>query len=385
MLTWYAVPPAVSAVIFAFLIICFAKLRKNIHYSAFLYALFFFLWSLGEFVERIAGPPPEESEIALLGLRIIAIAGSFLPAALIHFACEFPVRRVRVPRIVFWLLYAWSAFVALVSVGTNLLVEGLIVYQPGWGADFGIGIALWGTYIIVGTIVAIALLEKSSFALQSTGGREQARIMGVALAISLCCAATTGYLPPLFGIEDIYPLTTIPFAITGLLILHSVLKYHRVILLPIRLELGKKIEVGYFWCEDREYARRHFLENTKEASNALFVSSEQKIPEEIQKLAKVIVVAKDGDIDPMDEEKMRTLTFLIEKFLSQEEKALVLLEGFDELLAHYFYSTISVPQLLEEIKKCAKPYGAKIICTFNRGILEDWQIEEIKKGGERLR
>ncbi|MEM3396446.1 MAG: histidine kinase N-terminal 7TM domain-containing protein [Thermoplasmata archaeon] len=385
MLTWYAIPPVIAISIFAALLVCFARLRTSIHYSAFLYAFLFFLWSLGELIERSAGPPPNDMEIALLGLKIIAIAGAFLPATLVHFASEFPVHQDNVPRAGIGLLYVVSAITAFLSAGTNFLVEGLIVYEPGWGADFGVGMYVWGTYTILGTIIAIWLLEKSSFKLQSSAGRSQARIIGIALAISLCCATLTGYVPPLLGTEDIYPLTTIPFAITGVLMLHTFLKYHQLIRFSVKLPRSKKLETGYFWCTDGDYARKYFFGIAQALGSALFVTTDPNIPEEIHKSARVILLAKDGDLNPLDEDKMRMFTFLIEKFVSQEERAVVLLEGFDDLLAHYFYSTISVPDMLEEIRKCAARYNAKIICVINPDILEDWQIEEIKKGGKPLK
>ncbi|MCX8174053.1 MAG: hypothetical protein N3F63_05570 [Thermoplasmata archaeon] len=385
MLTWYSVPPVVAVFIFAILLVCFARLRKSIHYSAFLYAFLFFLWSLGEFIERIAGPPPADREIAVLGLKIIAIAGAFLPATFVHFACKFPVTQRKVPDIVFGILYGVSGVIAFVSAGTDFLVEGLIVYEPGWGADFGAGMLVWGTYMIAGTIASIAILEKSSFELQSSAGRSQARIVGIALAISLCFAAITGYVPPLLGVEDIYPLTTIPFAITGLLMLHAFLKYHQVTWIPVKLLDGKKIEKGYYWCSDINYGRKHFLEMVQQVGSGLFVTTDPQIPDEIHKVAKVIVLGKNGDINPMDEDKMRMFTFLIEKFVSQEERSVVLIEGFDELLAHYFYSTISVPEMFGELRRCAERYNARIICSFNPSILEDWQVEEIKKDGVRLK
>ncbi|MGC8913864.1 MAG: histidine kinase N-terminal 7TM domain-containing protein [Thermoplasmata archaeon] len=383
MFTGYVVPPVVSIIIFVALMVSFIRIRKNVHYSAFLYAFLFFLWSVGELLERIASPPGEQ-ELALLGLKIIAIAGAFLPAALIQFATVFPVKLKAVPNWVIFSLYIISSAIALVSASTDFLVEGLIVYGPGWGAYYGKGMILWGTYIICGTVIAIWMLEKSSFEGATTPGRTQARIIGIALAISLCCAAITGYLPPLMGIQDFYPLTTIPFGITGILLLHTFLKYHQM-LNGSKGPCGKsKIEPGYFWCENKKRARAYF-QKVCESEMCLLITDNPDVPEKLQKQSSVIVVAKNGDLNPMDEEAVGKIPFLVEKFVGGFEGKVVLVEAFDELFAHYYYSTISLSAMLGEIKECAKKYNARIICAFEPGVLEGWQISEIKKDGRELK
>jgi hypothetical protein len=63
----------------------------------------------------------------------------------------------------------------------------------------------------------------------------------------------------------------------------------------------------------------------------------------------------------------------------------VLIESIEDLITHYFYSTTSFSEVLNEIRKCADSYNTMIICSFNREKLEEWVIEEITHGGKSLK
>jgi len=390
MVTWYAVPPVLSIAIFVTLLAGFTKIRRYIPFPAFLYAFLFLLWSAGELLERVSGPPPAERDVALIGVKIIAIAGAFLPSAFIHFSFVFPVRKKDAHYGILLALYITSAVIAMLSITTDLLISDMIVYAPGWGAVFGPGMLIWGTYIIGGTIIAIANLEVKSLRLSTAIGRFQTRWIAVALGISLCCATITGYIPPIFGVQDIYPLTTIPFAITGMLLYHVFVRYHMTggnNLGPATGTEGvnKKVSSGYFWCDDKKFARKYFMEFLKQGVWSLYITVNEIPEKEVATNARVITISEKGDINPLDEERIKTLPFLIEKFVSQSENSIVLIESIEDLITHYFYSTTSFSEVLNEIRKCADSYNTMIICSFNREKLEEWVIEEITHGGKSLK
>ncbi len=69
-----------------------ADIKKPGNLAAFVMFLGVFIWSFGELLERIAGPPPNDEMLAYLGALTLCVGIFLTPAGLIHFAIDYPYR-----------------------------------------------------------------------------------------------------------------------------------------------------------------------------------------------------------------------------------------------------------------------------------------------------
>ena len=81
---------AVSLDLIILLAIVRSGIRRPGNLAAFMLFSAFFLWSFGEMIERLAGPPPLDRDIAFSGVKILFVGMALSPAAFLHFSMEYP-------------------------------------------------------------------------------------------------------------------------------------------------------------------------------------------------------------------------------------------------------------------------------------------------------
>ncbi len=251
-------PACIATVIFGLLLALLLKtgLKRPGNTAAFMLFLAFFLWSFGEMIERMAGPPPAEEWLALVGVKILT-AGVFLvlPAG-IHFGWDFPFRlcptKQNLRKYIIGALYAAAAVAIVLNAATTLFISGVSPYhavrEDIWGMDHTPLYMLYQVGNIAATVFLIASLVYKHVKTHIPVVKKQIRLVLAGFLLSYVLVLATGFIPMVLGM-DMYPLTTPSFTLMAGMILYTIVRYRLFIFTPAaeeRVEEAEALSPGVY-------------------------------------------------------------------------------------------------------------------------------------------
>jgi len=359
----HAIWPALFAVVLgaSILIQLFRSgIRRPGSTAAFMLFISFFIWSFGEMVERLAGPPPADEWLAWTGARILFIGVSIAPAAFIHFSMEYPyLTRWKWRKPVVAGLYSISALFALLGLWNpdGMIISDMEPYS-------GLGQEIWGLvgsgiftaymlYVFAMSLVFLAIMLYKYFHTSLKIVRMQIFIVLSGFVIAVTLVASTTLIPSLEGVPA-YPLTTVSFTIFSLFVLYTIFRYRTFLVSP---EEGFKTQSrSSFKITDRESGERELLKLVGENIPAMaFVSVE---PAEFKKKVGVDIPvfrlcreSGPDHLNPLIDEQIEMIRFIISSFAERTEGAVVFADvkgAMESMDAMPIYEA-----LLEEFRRLA--------------------------------
>jgi len=347
---WFPIafyPACVATVIFGLLLTLLLKtgLKRPGNSSAFMLFLAFFLWSLGEMVERMAGPPPAEEWLALAGVKILT-AGVFLvlPAG-IHFGWDFPFRlaptRTELRRYVIGAMYALAVVAIALNAVTPLFISGVSPYhamgEDIWGLDHTALYMLYQVGNIAATLFLMASLIYKHVKTRIPIVRKQIRLVLAGFILSYVLVLSTGFVPMALGI-DMYPLTTPSFTLMAGMILYTIVKYRLFIFTPgseEKVEEAEALSPGVYEME-REDAYRRLASLARSGTPALIFTPEDvdEVRERygLKETLVFQITEKAGRdrLNPAVEEHREMIPFIVMSFVTETGgRGAVLLDCLD--------------------------------------------------------
>ena len=343
-------PSVVATAISLFLIIYIlrADVRKPANFPSFVLFLSVFLWSLGEMIERVAGPPPLDMRLAYFGALTLFIGIALVPSALIHFGIEYPYKSKMSKlkkKILLFLLYGISAVVIIIDVFNNYLGKIVIknvhpymgLGQKIWGLSAGILHTLYSIWVFIAALILLVLLFLQLKNVKMKIVKMQIKITLVGLIIAFVLVSLTGLIPPLLGM-DVYPLTTISFSIFGLFIIYTIYRYRMFLVYPSKEEIEEheKIQKGGFYEMGKDEAYEKFSKLARSGYSCLAFISEN--PEEFKEKYNLKAtpifqltekVGKDR-LNPNIEEHREMISFIVSSFIEETKEPVILLDFSSE-------------------------------------------------------
>ncbi len=334
--------PALFAVILgaAILIRLFlSDIRKPGNLAAFMLFFSFFIWSFGEMIERMAGPPPADEWVAWFGAQFLFIGMALAPAAFVHFSVVFP----------YMLRLRWRKSAIYFFYGISLVFAILGIVNPGYMiiADMepykGLGQSIWGivpstTYTaytiyifsmaLVFTVIMIYKYIKSDMKIL----RMQIMVGLSGFIVAVTLITVSSFIPMLLA-ESAYPLTTVSFSIFSLFILYAIYRYRAFLVSPE--EHSGTVEPG-FEVVDREAAYRRLERAIKDDVPILaFVSDDpDSFRKRVGRDIPAFQISKElgpDHLNPLIEEHVEMIRFIISSFAERTEGCMVFADVRDAM------------------------------------------------------
>ena len=318
------------------IIIIKAGIRRPGNLPAFALFLSFFLWSFGEMLERIAGPPPSDRYMAFLGVKILFIGIAFSPAAFIHFSVEYPYMikiRKNILKISLYALYLISFVFSLMGAFNpyNLIFQGVSPYiglgQMIWGLDQAPLYVIYSLYVLLAALLFLIIMiyKYIKTNLKIIKHQIMFSLFGFFLAVIL---VTLSALIPMLQEKSSYPLTTVSFSIFSLFVLYTIIKYRAFLVSPT--SFSKTEEKGIFVMNRRD-AESKFREYVKSGipSMAFIIENPEsfKRRNEIGDAPVFQITEKTGKdrLNPMKKEHREMMQFIVLSFSERAGNSVILM------------------------------------------------------------
>jgi len=347
-----------------------ADIKKPGNLAAFVMFLGVFIWSLGELIERIAGPPPTDEMLAYMGALILCVGIFLTPAGLIHFAIDYPYRIKMKPstrKYILYFVYALS-IVGIAIIPFNNLLGGLVIKgvspynAPGiviWGLESSLIHKFFATWNFIAALIMITILVIKIKGVDMYIIRNQIIITLVGFLIMFFMVVFTSFVPTMMNI-NMYPLNTLAFSIFGLFVIYTVHRYRLFLVSPVQEEVVEKEEMpdmGIYEME-KDDAYHKFILLVKSGNTGVAFISEN--PDEFKKKhglknTSIYEISKESGknrLNPENKEHMEMIGFIITSLLEQVYKPVILLDLSEPWLKEELRKTLE-----ENIKNISSVYG----------------------------
>ncbi len=345
-------PAAAATIISAALIIYIirAGLKKPGNMPVFIMFLSLFIWSLGELLERLAGPPPADETLAIAGVKILMIGLALAPATFIHLAIDYPRRISIAPKsrkIILYAVYGVAAIYILLTfineyIG-NIVFNGVYTYnalgQQIWGLKEAPLHMIYDLWMVVAALVLFGVMiwkyKREKIAII----RSQMKLMIIGLFIGFLLVLFTGFIPPVLLGISMYPLTTVAFTIMGLFVIYTIYRYRMFLVAPTQesaTESEKLPEYGIIKLKrDDAYEKFVLLARSGYPCLAFIGTDIKKFKDKYGlKTTPVFQITKEPGKDrlnPKIPEHMEMISFIIISFVDEANNPVVLLDINDAL------------------------------------------------------
>jgi len=248
-----------------------ANVKKPGNLAAFSMFLSMFVWSFGEMIERMAGPPPNTTKIhyygtlslslgpyngnlAYIGAIILCFGIYLMPAGIIHFALDYPFK-FKVKEIyrkaTIYALYLLSLGGMVVNLFNAPLGYPTVAYMKPynafgvmlWGLESGPVHAFFSILLVFSAIVMITALLLKLRKVSMNLVKKQIIITLIGFLVTLTLLVITGLIPMILEKKDSYPLTTLSFSIFGLFVIYTIKKYRMFLVAPSVEEKVENVEL----------------------------------------------------------------------------------------------------------------------------------------------
>ncbi len=371
-------PTFISVVINLSLIVYIirANIKKPGNMAAFIMFLSILIWSIGELIERIAGPPPHDKVIAYFGVRFLFIGTALLSASLIHFLLDYPYRiRIRndYRKGIIYGVYAFSVLGIIIDIFNDFLGKIVIAGEDPYSA---LGQTIWGltpgpvhklyvTWLLITAFLLLIGLLLKIRNVKMRIVRMQIWFTFAGMVIAYALITLTGYVPIILGIE-MYPLTTISFSILGLFIIYTIYRYRLFLVVPTSetVEMQEKLPKAGFYELAREEAFKKFANLARSGYKSLAFVSENvdKFKEKYGlKATPVFEIAKQPGKDrlnPEIDEQREMIPFIISTFMEEVNNPVVLID----LTAKHITDELR-KKIMDEIKRECGERGVFLVAS----------------------
>ncbi len=219
-----------------------ANINKPGNLAAFVMFLGVFIWSFGEMIERIAGPPPHDFELAYLGALTLCVGVFLTPAGLIHFALDYPYRLKMGNALRKGVLYAVYTFsllgIALIPFNSflgNIVILTVNPYKAYniyiWGLESGAVHKIFALWNFISAIILITVLVLKLKGVKMNIIKNQIFITLIGFIIIFILIVITSFVPIMLNIE-MYPLNALAFSIFGMFVMYTIFKYRMFLVAP---------------------------------------------------------------------------------------------------------------------------------------------------------
>ena len=371
-------PTFVASVISIFLVIYIirADIRKAGNMAAFLMFFSVLIWSIGELIERIAGPPPADKELAYFGARFLFLGIALVSATFIHFAIDYPYRikiGAKLRTEILYVVYAVSIIGWIIDAVSDFLGHIVIVGespytalgQTIWGLDPGIIHKVYATWLLLTALFLLVVLPLKLRNVKMKIVRMQIWFTFIGILIAFVLVTITGYAPVLLGIA-MYPLTTISFSIFGVFIIYTIYRYRMFLVVPAteEIEMHEKVPEPGFYTMPRGEAFRRFVNLAKSGHKALgFISQKIDVFREKYSLkaTPIFQIAENpgkDKLNPQIDEQREMIPFIISTFMEEVENPVILLD----LSAKHVDDKLR-KRILNEVREVAGGRGVLIVAS----------------------
>ncbi len=339
-------PTFVASVISIFLVVYVLKadIRKAGNMAAFFMFLSVLIWSIGELIERIAGPPNNDIYLAYFGARFLFFGIAILSAAFIHFAIDYPYRikiSKSLRKIIIYAVYGFSAMGILLDILDNFLGKLVIASespysafgQTVWGLDPGLIYKIYITWLFLAGLILLAALLWKLRNVKMKIVRMQIWLTFTGLIIAYVLITLTGLVPVLLGIQ-MYPLTTVSFSIFGLFTIYTIYRYRLFIVVPAteEIELHEEMPESGVYKLPKDTAFQRFANLARSGYKAIgFIS--QNIAEFKGKYGlkatPIFEISENPGKDrlnPVIKEQREMIPFIISTFIDEVENPVILID-----------------------------------------------------------
>jgi len=240
----YAIPSLISAI--CFIVLTIYVLKNNPKRSANRVTALLFtgliIWSLAEFLERLAGPAPdvllqtwnelgqpypptmlEDYDFALFVSKLIGVGVLLIGPASVHFSLVVPRKR-KVPLAALLLLYGIYIVLLILLFATDNLVAPPYPYYAGWGTQYGDWMSIYMAFPLVCVLFTVSMLSYSFIKAESVIERNQTKFVLLGIIINILLIVPTSVIPSYLG-WNMYPLTTVSLIILAGFMTYSIVKY----------------------------------------------------------------------------------------------------------------------------------------------------------------
>ncbi len=370
-----------------------ANIRKPGNMAAFMMFLGMLIWSFGELIERIAGPPPAvekafypvislnpgvgDANLAYLGAIILCFGIFLMPAALVHFAFDYPYKlkiNEKIRKGVLYAMYGLSgvamlinvvnSYVGYLTVGYMKPYEAYGVYL--WGLESGPVHAFMSLMLVVTALFLLGVLIYKLRGVRMDIVKKQIITTLVGFLIMFVILVVTALVPIVIEKTDSYPLTTLSFTIFGVFVMYTIARYRMFLVVPTTETVEEEEELpeeGMYRMEP-EQAYEKFSKLARSGYSAIgFV-----VPpvEEFKKKYHLVntplfqitkSIGKDK-LNPEISEHREMISFIIMSMLEQVYKPVILVDFTAKWL-----SEKTKKELLETLKGISKEIGGVYLLT----------------------
>ncbi len=371
-------PTFVSAVINMLLVIYVirANIKKPGNMAAFLMFSSILIWSVGELIERIAGPPPKDEMLAYFGARLLFVGIVLLSATFIHFLIDYPYRiqmKTILRKSLLYFVYGFSILGIFFDAFSDLIGKVVMVGespysalgQTIWGLEAGVVHKIYITWLLVSGLILLIGLPFKLRNVKMKIVRMQIWLTFIGVLIAYVLITATGYVPIILGI-NVYPLTTVSFSILGLFILYTIYKYRLFLVVPASetAEMHEALPEPGFYIFPKDIAYGKFANLARSGYKSLGFISENvdKFKEKYGlKATPIFEIAKRPGRDrlnPEIDEQREMIPFIISTFLEEVNNPVILID----LTAEHITDDLR-KKIISEIKRECGDGGVFLVAS----------------------
>lgn len=357
---WISLSAAVINVVLLAMIIK-ANIRKPGNLAAFSMFTAMLIWSVGELIERVAGPPPDSSlpyyghlaltmgphdaNLAYIGAIILCFGIFLMPASIVHFSLDYPFRfrfKDVYRRIILYFMYGLSFIGMVLNILNDRLGYITVAYMKPydafgvmlWGLESGPVHAFFSLLLVISALVMVTALLLKLKKVDMEIVKNQIVITLLGFLVTIVLLVVTGLIPIVLERTDSYPLTTLAFSIFGITVLYTVVKYRLFLVVPTVEEKVENVELPEEGIHEmpKEEAYKKFVSLAKSAHTCLAFIPED--PEEFKnrvglKNTPVFQFTRNlgkDRLNPELAEHRDMLVFIITSMVEQVYKPVILID-----------------------------------------------------------
>ncbi len=347
-----------------------ANIKKPGNLAAFVMFLGVLIWSFGELLERIAGPPPTDETLAYLGALTLCVGIFLTPAGLIHFAIDYPYRikmkastRKYILYAVYILSFVGIAFIPFNSLLGNIVIKGVSPYNALgitiWGLESSVLHKFFATWDFIAALIMIGILIMKLKGVDMYIIKNQIIITLIGFLIMFFMVVFTSFVPTMMNI-NMYPLNTLAFSIFGLFVIYTVHRYRLFLVAPVQEEAVESEEMPdmgiYEMKKDEAYHKFMLLVKSGNTGVAFISENAEDFKKKYGlKNTSIYEISKDGGknrLNPENKEHMEMIGFIITSLLEQVYKPVILLD-----LSEHWLKEETRKTLKEKIQNISSVYG----------------------------
>ncbi|AGB05353.1 hypothetical protein AciM339_1500 [Aciduliprofundum sp. MAR08-339] len=385
---WPSLAATVIAAILVYMVIV-SNIRKPGNLAAFVMFFSMLIWSIGELIERIAGPPPAnpafhylgsislspgpyDGNLAYMGAVILCFGIFLVSAGIIHFALDYPFKlkmERKTRKAVLYTVYGFSFAGMIANILNQFIGHPTVAYMYPykamgewiWGLESGPLHSLYSIWLFVSAIIMIIILLIKLRSVRMDIIKKQILITITGFVITFVLLTVTALIPMVIEKKNnSYPMTTLGFTIFGIFVMYTIVRYRLFLVAPSTeiVELEEELPDSGVYEMSKEEAYHKFARLARSGNPGTGFIGENA--EEFKKKYKLVQTTVfelsqstgKNKLNPENPEQQEMLYFTITSLLEHVYKPIILLD-----LSLPWMKEDTKKSVLEKIKEINKEYG----------------------------